>query len=450
MKYIVPAALISLTLIACKKEPPIFEITEKPNSYNTYIYEAKIIEGDTIKHGFYKELRDNILRQSYTFVNDTLNGVWKKYDRDGRMILKGLYQNGVRHGLVQEFTPAGMMTEEYSYVDGKVLGTGFIYEDGVVTDSIIYKEQDAKLVFSFFPGTRKIKSISNQKYGYDDGECLRFYENGQLKDSTFYVQYGHEQGISKRFYEDGTLRSEISYDQGKRSGSYKEYREDGTLSVEKSYVEDKLNGTAKSYYPGGEVASSYSYVNGNKEGLFQEFDLDGKVLRKQKYVSDTLAGKPFDTSKLRGYWALTKVKVSALNDGKKSSNSQTFAKDKSFLYYHIDSDALFRKHGTDDKITWHRRDFELRDPSIETGIYIKNSRLWDSKDTEKESAQFTLHNAKSFTLKQYHGSYKEYGMEKAVPNVTIEKTFTFVSKNQPEWYYTVSMDKIFAYGDLLK
>ena len=68
------------------------------------------------------------------------------------------------------------------------------------------------------------------------GECKWWYENGQLRAHSFYVN-------------------------GKRHGEYKSWWGNGQLSVHCFYVNGEWHGEYKWWYRGGQLEEHYFYVN---------------------------------------------------------------------------------------------------------------------------------------------------------------------------------------------
>jgi antitoxin component YwqK of YwqJK toxin-antitoxin module len=145
-------------------------------------YTAGKLNGLVIKY------TDGIIRESVEYRNDTPNGEFKQYNPDGKLILKGTFADGKRHGIAEEYYPSG-----------------------------------------------KIKEINRYNKGSYDGVKQAFYTNGQMRLEETYVN-GWQVGPFKQWTENGQLSKE---GESARSGVvFQKIYENGKLYMHEYRDED--------------------------------------------------------------------------------------------------------------------------------------------------------------------------------------------------------------------
>jgi TonB family protein len=168
--------------------------------------------------GFYKDgLKDSIwIKYGYDrkkasashFKNDTLNGVYKKWENE-RLIISGFYQNGNKNGLWQT----------YNY-QGKLLNRGH-YVDGV---------KDGKWEVNF----GEIRTEGLYRNGKREGVWKAYYANGQLRREWSYKEHTIH-GEFKAWYANGVLSDSGRYENGQKVGEWLHYFESGQKSCYEFY-----------------------------------------------------------------------------------------------------------------------------------------------------------------------------------------------------------------------
>jgi antitoxin component YwqK of YwqJK toxin-antitoxin module len=157
-------------------------------------YTAGKLNGLVIKYS------NGLIRESVEHRNDSPNGEFKRYDRDGKLTQKGMYEDGRLHGVVEEYYPNGKLKERNIY-----------------------------------------------KRGSYDGVRQEFYSNGQMQLEQTYVD-GYKVGPYKEWTETGQLskegeaaRSGIIFEKTYRNGKLEkhEYRpEDSRINKVDYYDEN--------------------------------------------------------------------------------------------------------------------------------------------------------------------------------------------------------------------
>ena len=73
----------------------------------------------------------------------------------------------------------------------------------------------------------------------------------------YYIFNGRIEGECKRYYENGQLLQICNYKNNKNEGEYKEYYINGQLFVICNYKNDEREGECKSYYNNGQITEIY-------------------------------------------------------------------------------------------------------------------------------------------------------------------------------------------------
>ncbi len=138
-------------------------------------------------------------------------------------------------------------------------------------------DQEGRLA-SFFSYAAGRRDGPYEVFG-DDGETLSRgqYKNGELDG----LQIVNQEGGS---------RTEIPYENGKRSGVEKTFYADGGIAVEAPWVDGEQDGSVTFYYENGSVQSTLPFYRGRREGVHQTFFDDGARQGAENYRNDMLNG----------------------------------------------------------------------------------------------------------------------------------------------------------------
>jgi antitoxin component YwqK of YwqJK toxin-antitoxin module len=145
------------------------------------------------KQGLHIEYSGSLLFER-TYSNDTLNGFFREFTNDGRILTTGYFKNGLKDSIWFEFYKDKSVKKKEIFKYGKKQGE-FIhyYENGWISYKATFDNDllvgDA--INYFQNGT--IKSIGNRK----NGIWTEFYENGNLK--------------SKQTFSNGCLLGQMLY-----------------------------------------------------------------------------------------------------------------------------------------------------------------------------------------------------------------------------------------------
>ena len=127
------------------------------------------------------------LRTEVSFKDGKLDGPWKMYYPNGKLMWVKLFKDGELEGAAKGYYEDGKLGEETIFLNGK-----------------------------------------------PEGVFKSYYQNGKLKEEKNYIN-GKEEGPWKEYYENGNLEVEGNYKNGKKEGLWKNYFLDGELDMVDNY-----------------------------------------------------------------------------------------------------------------------------------------------------------------------------------------------------------------------
>lgn len=222
----------------------------------------------------------------YNYKNGQKEGVQTVYE-DRKMSSMKTYKNGSKHGVSKSWYDSNLEYEE-NYKDGKLDGWQRYYaSDGSILGEVNLIDGNGTLTVNFENGQPDyVKTYVN---GRREGLQMSWYKNGQMKDSSMYVQYGDiiHSTDGKTWYESGQLKSH-------HTESFSRYWDkNGNLSEED--FPDK--GIFREYYASGQLKSEFSewdyeeksfFENGQLERHYIEEDENGYNVEKEYYENGQL------------------------------------------------------------------------------------------------------------------------------------------------------------------
>lgn len=174
------------------------------------------------------EIRDDggLLRHSVGLLERALHGLTESYDRDGRLLMRNAYSEGVRHG-----------GSEYRYGD-------------------------------------RVQMTQQFERGLAHGPTVVYDPAGHVAAELNFVQ-GKLHGEA-RYYAHGQLLRRANYKDGRLDGVTEDLLADGTVIQRTPYRGDILHGTVERFWSNGQPMEKASYDNGLRAGEPLRFDQNGK------------------------------------------------------------------------------------------------------------------------------------------------------------------------------
>jgi antitoxin component YwqK of YwqJK toxin-antitoxin module len=281
------------------------------------------------KQGTWKEFYENDqLAWEKRYKNDVLNGYFKRYDANGRLLEAVLYIDGVAQKesdlvvqleMKRSYHPNGQLEWEGGYdLEGNAHGPHvFFDEKGKIIEVKVFERavllakgelnEDGQRIGYweeyYFDG--KIKAKGKYKNGIKVGEWNHYYDNGEQEQLGKYNKDGKPTGLWVWYYENGNILREENFRKGLEDGSYVEYSRSGKVITkgdfldgrkegiwvyemgdyreEGNYRDDRKEGVWKYYYNDGTLLFIGEYIDGNPEGKHRYYYSDGILKREENY-----------------------------------------------------------------------------------------------------------------------------------------------------------------------
>ena len=263
-----------------------------------YNKKAKVAMGSK---SFDFELGLKLLKDAGEYIANKRTGKWIQYESfDTKLPISWNrnktteYKNGVRNGQEIEFQGYG---EEYQrplaiqhFANGVEDGIGSYYYSNRPYNlrwDIIYKQGIMYVTKQYYESGKmewtKIDTIINKTTGI---YFKQFYENGNLKQSGFFINDTTCEGVLTGYYKNGKIESLTTYKNGNIDGTYKYYYDNGQLWAKRKYSNGKLLEVISNFDPNGKAREKGSLKNGN--GTLIMYDDDGNQMEAKEYLN----GKP--------------------------------------------------------------------------------------------------------------------------------------------------------------
>jgi antitoxin component YwqK of YwqJK toxin-antitoxin module len=251
----------------------------------------------------------NIFRE-YKAIEDTMNGIERTYDKQGRLQFESVVEGGQYTGSRKFFYPDGKLWGEWMYQEGVFWNTVSVVDTlGKPLDFGNFKNGSGFVINYSVNGVKN--HYDEYEKGILNGKSMDYYENGKLQFERDYVD-GVVTGMTKIYSEEGILIETAEAKNGIPDGSLKEFHSNGKLYYEAYYVRGRIwniismsdttgkaldfgsfkngNGTLKMYDEQGFFREQYQYVNGLLNGKAETYYQNGKLHSTFNYENDTLSG----------------------------------------------------------------------------------------------------------------------------------------------------------------
>jgi antitoxin component YwqK of YwqJK toxin-antitoxin module len=201
-----------------------------------------------------KQITSSLASYIQTFYqsNGRYEGEYTEQYLDGNaMKTKGQYVDGKKEGTWVYETKEGKKEREENYVAGKLNGLTIKYDDGVIRESVEYRNDSPNGEFKQYDSDGKLILKGSYENGKRHGAFEEYYPSGKLKVKNAYNR-GSYDGVRQEFYTNGQMRMEETWESGRQVGPYKQWTETGQLSkegeaarsgtvFEKTYEDGKLS-----------------------------------------------------------------------------------------------------------------------------------------------------------------------------------------------------------------
>ena len=314
------------------KNGRIVAITEYNNDYIINRERINTIDKQGLKQGVWKTFypNDKIATEA-TYLNDTLNGFYKEFDMQGKLLKIEKYQTGqlLTDSLnieanpvkwVEDFFDNGKVKFRGGYINDVPVGLHKEYpRDGAI---IMAKEYDENGIFSgdgavdendkkqgnwkYYYESGEVKSIGAYKDNLKTGEWIFYYEDGKIEQRGKYNN-DKPSGQWTWFYTSGNKWREENLIKGIEEGSFTEFNKEGRVILKGEYVDGERNGIWN--YNNGDFTEEGTYQDGLQNGLWKGWFSNGKLNYEVNYVQGVPDGKYklyYDNGYMReeGYYSM--------------------------------------------------------------------------------------------------------------------------------------------------
>lgn len=190
----------------------IYKDDEPFTIVNTYSAKGTDLDGGSLREGkgtLKEYYLNDVLRLDCNFDNGKLDGVLKRYDSKGNIIVLSAYSRGVKHGVEIQYKNQKPFIEKV-FQNGLSENYERVYTDGVITSEII-------------PVSDSVIKVA------------RYFLNGYPKTITFYKKMNgktYKFGIWRYYDESGFLNKEIHFN-GTAGGNVRFFKDKKLLKEEK-------------------------------------------------------------------------------------------------------------------------------------------------------------------------------------------------------------------------
>jgi len=291
----------------------VITIYEYKNDY--LVYKEKINRKDNkgFKQGTWKEyFQNDKIKREINYINDTLNGYYKEFDENGKMVHLFKYKDGKKLNIdsvkevnvfvKEEYYDNGKLKYKGSYIDSIPVGLHkYFSKDGSVQTGMIYNEIGKLLGEGLVDDNEKKQG--SWKFYYESGELLSrgrylddkridewlfYYRNGNLEEKGKYIK-GNPVGEWNWFHENGNIWRIENYENGKEEGSFVEFAPDSSVINKGEYVDGEKEGFW--FYHVGDHTEEGNYQGGLKEGLWKYYYSNGLLFFIGNFVHDLPNGR---------------------------------------------------------------------------------------------------------------------------------------------------------------
>ncbi len=223
-----------------------------------------------MKQGVWKEFYENERIKTYTnYLNDTINGYYREYDKYGNITKTEFYRNGKlfvqqengessfeQKEIKKEFYANGVVKSVGAFKDNVKVGTHVYYDSvGNIENAVIYSPHGIVTA----EGMTDSKGFKQDKWNY--------------------------------LYPDGKIKSSGEYKNNKRVGDWVFLYPNGIKEQFGKYKNGKVTGVWTWYYSNSKIRRKGKFVKGLEEGLFYELTKLGDTLSVGEYVGGLKHGK---------------------------------------------------------------------------------------------------------------------------------------------------------------
>ena len=263
------------------------------------------------------------LKEEMRYKNGLLNGYYKTYDKNGKLIKAILYIDGIPQNFTDELAVLDIRKEYYENGRVKVEGIynksdqenglfNYFDENGKIEKSEIYlqgvllakglidEEGKRQGYWEEYYKNGILKSKGKYKDSHRIGEWIYFFNNKKIQQKGVYLEGEKPTGLWIWFYDDGSVLREELFRKGKEDGMMYEYTQEGKVITKGEYIDGLKDGPW--FYEMGDHIEEGNYLDGYKTGLWIYHYTNGKISFEGSFINGEANGKHkfyYETGKLK-------------------------------------------------------------------------------------------------------------------------------------------------------
>ncbi|MCG6190418.1 toxin-antitoxin system YwqK family antitoxin [Maribellus maritimus] len=196
-----------------------------------------------------------------TDVNGLRQGLWKKQQPNGRLLYEGYFKDGEPVGEWKRFHEGGQVKAIINYAENSDTAYTQLFDvwgKKVAEGSYVNEKKEGS--WTLYANNVKI-ALEQYKDGIKDGECLRFYNTGEVLEKADWKN-GKKEGDYRLFYTNGEPFMQCKFSNNMRNGLCISYYQNGDIEMEAEYKNSLRHGEWKFFNPRGDSLYSLFYNEG--------------------------------------------------------------------------------------------------------------------------------------------------------------------------------------------
>lgn len=261
----------------------------------TTTYKQDSVFNTIYEDGYYKGFHSNLgfLKSEGKIENGMSQGEWNFYRKDETLKQTVSYVNDSLQGMRKDYWENGNIKSSVNIINGKHNGESLHYfENGNLQEKNILKNGELHGSMVKYYKNKNIESERKYWNGELIDSCKSYYENGQLRFLQFFdldTISLKKSGTQINYYPNGKVEAEVTY--SNNIANLKRYYESGNLEEISTKISDKHNGKVTVYHENGNKKIEGIVSDGYYHGKFKFFNKSGIL---EKTVNYDL-GEPLDS-----------------------------------------------------------------------------------------------------------------------------------------------------------
>lgn len=261
------------------------------------------------------------------FTNGVMDGDWEWFNTLGRRIKFGQFEKGLKTGVWMNYYETGIMMDSGKLVTDRMHGFWKVwYPNGTLSQAGFYNKSVQDSIWTYYYENEQISTYGKVKNGEQEGLWLRYNLKGDLLEEIFHFPENklevlnvwdlngnpivvNGDGTYKFYSTDGKLVQTGQIENKKRVGKWQFFALSGRLYEEGEFVDDTYTlintwdqngdqhivdgyGMYKTYFDDGESLAEVGRVkNGNRVGKWKSYYAQsGNIYQELHYENGKLNG----------------------------------------------------------------------------------------------------------------------------------------------------------------